>query len=92
MLHALSPTSLLNAPLPATLQEEDISALEDASRNRLAGRRGASGKAERLAAKKSLFSRDEWSHVRGWEGDRRRRVLAPEFMGRPAQNHAQVGH
>ena len=44
-------------------QEEDISALEDAIRNRLAGRRGASGKAERLAAKKSLFSRDEWSQV-----------------------------
>ncbi|KAI7839562.1 hypothetical protein COHA_006689 [Chlorella ohadii] len=47
----------------AGAEEEDISALEDAIRNRLAGRRGASGKAERLAAKKSLFSRDEWSQI-----------------------------
>lgn len=56
-------TSSCLAPHSSPPQEEDISALEDAIRNRLAGRRGASGKAERLAAKKSLFSRDEWSQV-----------------------------
>ena len=42
---------------------EDIGLLEDAIRNRLAGRTGASGRAERLEPKKALFSRDEWSRI-----------------------------
>jgi hypothetical protein len=45
------------------VQDQDISYLEDAIRNRLAGRTGASGRAERLAAKKSLFSNDDWSRI-----------------------------
>ncbi|KAI3423837.1 hypothetical protein D9Q98_009673 [Chlorella vulgaris] len=44
-------------------EDQDISYLEDAIRNRLAGRTGASGRAERLAAKKSLFSNDDWSRI-----------------------------
>ncbi|EFN54646.1 hypothetical protein CHLNCDRAFT_135206 [Chlorella variabilis] len=44
-------------------EDQDISYLEDAIRNRLASRTGASGKAERLAATKSLFSNDEWSRI-----------------------------
>ena len=49
--------------LAASLQAEDIGHLEDSIRNRLVGRRGASGRAEKLAAKKSLFSNDEWSRI-----------------------------
>lgn len=37
--------------------------MEEAIRNRLAGRPGSSGKAERLAAKKASFSRDEWARI-----------------------------
>ncbi|KAL4855653.1 hypothetical protein ACK3TF_003744 [Chlorella vulgaris] len=44
-------------------EDQDITYLEDAIRNRLAGRTGASGRAERLAAKKSLFSNDDWSRI-----------------------------
>lgn len=56
------------SPSPAlfpaqAMQDQDISYLEDAIRNRLASRTGASGKAERLAATKSLFSNDEWSRI-----------------------------
>jgi hypothetical protein len=45
------------------MQDQDISYLEDAIRNRLVSPAGTSGKAERLAAKKSLFSNDEWSRI-----------------------------
>ncbi len=45
------------------LQEDEITYLEDAIRNRLAGRSGASGRAEKLAAKKSQFSQDEWAKI-----------------------------
>ncbi|KAL4421469.1 hypothetical protein ABPG75_010760 [Micractinium tetrahymenae] len=44
-------------------EEQEIAALEEAIRNRLAGRRGTSGKAERLAAKKAAFSQDEWARI-----------------------------
>ncbi|KAL4432214.1 hypothetical protein ABPG77_005976 [Micractinium sp. CCAP 211/92] len=44
-------------------EEQEIVALEEAIRNRLAGRRGTSGKAERLATKKASFSRDEWARI-----------------------------
>lgn len=44
-------------------QEQEIAALEEAIRNRLAGPSGASGKAERLAAKKAAFSQDEWARI-----------------------------
>lgn len=44
-------------------EEQEISALEDAIRNRLAGRRGTSGKAERLAAKKAAFSQNGWARI-----------------------------
>lgn len=44
-------------------EEQEIAALEEAIRNRLAGPSGASGKAERLAAKKAAFSQDEWARI-----------------------------
>lgn len=65
-LHAAAPRTELRHALAGThpkLQEQEISALEDAIRNRLAGRRGTSGKAERLAAKKAAFSQNGWARI-----------------------------
>ena len=45
------------------LQEQDIAALEDAVRNRLASSKGMSGRAEKLAAKKALFNNDQWARI-----------------------------
>jgi hypothetical protein len=57
---ALSLFSLLPSP---PLQDQDISCLEEAIRNRLASRTGTSGRSERLGAKRSLFSNDEWARI-----------------------------